>query len=650
MKKNNIINKNFAKVFSPGFSLVLISFFSHAQTITDSAVDATAIQFASSINEYVLFETCDKPVADDSIPFLNFTKKIPGKTSMSVPYEMVSKTVYLKFLMKNTSDSLLHVYLFPGFYYTEIEVFSARPENIKTSFSLIKRLPETDSSNYEGFGQINILPRQTEIFYVKLSFAKTPVNVLAPRIINSGFINYFKTAFLAGKGKMGLITYLVSGILLMMIFYSLAVYFQNLNIEFLYYSGYAFSMGILLFLKSALLNTNTPFNYFFESYLDFFIQFCGYIFYLVFVRKFLDTKQHYPFLEKLFLFGEWVIFILLSLFSITYFFTSKITLLGIIENSTKQFLLVIGIIFIVYGLRKKDKLMNYLVAGQLILILFSIISFLLIVLPIHFVQPRDGTSSIFNDSLLYYETGLVLELIFFLSGLAYKNKNILIERIKEKENLILENERKEFEKQVAVLEGRQEERNRISADMHDELGSGVTAIRLMSEIVKAKMKNQNFPEIEKISSSANDLLNKMNTIIWTMISSNDSVESLVAYVRAYTMEFFENTQVDCHFNISHNISPAELNGEKRRNIFLSVKEALNNVLKHAQALNVNITITTENGVLLIEIADDGTGINPDKIRQFSNGIGNMKKRIESINGEFSIAVKNGTIIKFTLKI
>jgi signal transduction histidine kinase len=569
---------------------------------------------------------------------------------MNIPYGMINHTLYLKFTMRNSSDSLLPVFFYPGFYFKEIEIFSASPENIVGSFANIKQFPGNDSDSYEGFDLINLAPKTTRVFYVKLSLAKTPVNILGPRIINKNFIIYFKTAFLARKSRMSLITYVVSGILLMMIFYSLAVYLQNFSVEFLYYSGYAFSMGILLFLKSALFNTNTPFNYFFESYLDFFIQFAGYIFYIIFIRKFLDTKRNYPFLEKLFLFSEWFIFLLLAAFSITYFFTSRIEILSLIENGTKQFLLIIGIIFIIFGIRKKDKLMNYLVAGQSILIFFSAISLFLIINPIRFVQSKDDFKIILNDSLLYYETGLVLELIFFLSGLAYKNKREIIERVKERESLKLENERKEFEKQVAVLEAKQEERSRISADMHDELGSGVTAIRLLSEIVKAKMKDQTLPEIEKISFSANDLLNKMNTIIWTMTGTNDSVQSLVAYVRAYTVEFFENTTIHCHFYIHPVISAAELSGEKRRNIFLSVKETLNNVVKHSMALNVRLSIDTNDNILRIEIADDGMGIDEGKISQFSNGLRNMKRRIESINGGFSVEKKEGTTIRFTLKL
>jgi len=289
-------------------------------------------------------------------------------------------------------------------------------------------------------------------------------------------------------------------------------------------------------------------------------------------------------------------------------------------------------------------LMNYLVAGQSFLTLFSVISLVLIITPIKISQ-KPG--NILNDSLLYYQMGLVLELIFFMSGLSYKNKNDLTERVKERERFKLDNERKEFEKQVAILEAKQEERNRISADMHDELGSGVTAIRLMSEIVMAKMKDQTFPEIEKISHSANELLNKMNTIIWTMVSSNDTVESLVAYIRAYAVEFFENTQIDCVFHMPAIISSKELSGEKRRNIFLSVKESLHNVLKHSHATEVTINVSVGE-TLIIEIFDNGVGINLDKPRKFGNGLQNMKKRIESIDGRFAIANHQGTKTVFEL--
>ena len=213
----------------------------------------------------------------------------------------------------------------------------------------------------------------------------------------------------------------------------------------------------------------------------------------------------------------------------------------------------------------------------------------------------------------------------------------------------MENERKEFEKQMAVLSGQQEERDRISADMHDELGSGVTSIRLMSEIVKSKMKTEYYPEIDKISNSANELLGKMNTIIWTMKSSNDTLESLVAYIRAYAVEYFDTTPIKCTVEVNQ-IPEIEMTGEKRRNIFLGIKEALTNILKHSQASQVHLNIEVVSGILYVRIKDNGIGIDTSKLKRFGNGLNNMRRRMQTIHGEFTIETNGGTLLCFALPI
>ena len=124
---------------------------------------------------------------------------------------------------------------------------------------------------------------------------------------------------------------------------------------------------------------------------------------------------------------------------------------------------------------------------------------------------------------------------------------------------------KEYEKEIAVYKAQQEERQRISADMHDELGSGMTAIRLMSEIARNKMKENTPIEIEKISRSANDVLNKMNAIIWSMNSGNDTLDNLVSYIRSYALEYFDGTAMECKVNTPEYIDDKELSGDKRRN-------------------------------------------------------------------------------------
>jgi len=603
-----------------------------------SFLDVSRVQSVQSLAKSAVF-TSEKrnAIADSIIPNLDISKDIPAAFRVNIPVEIAGKTIYLKFPLYNSADTAMEIYFYPGLYCMNIQLFKM-PFQQGRSLLIPVNSPAKENLAEEGVALIRLQPREKAVFYAKLDFILTVWSSLSPNIVKKDFLPYFRNNLTSNKITINLLNYLTAGILLMMIFYSIAVYFQNYSVEFLYYSAYAGCMAILLFFKSYLFGTANSLSYFFEGYLDFMVQMTGYSFYLLFFRKFLNTKLEHPFLEKVLGFSNWVVLSSLVLFSLLNFVRAGYGIINLVENITKQYLLLVSLVFIFYGFRRKDPLMNYLVIGQLALTFFSVISFLLIITPI---RVSKTPHSVFNDSLLYYQTGLVLELIFFLAGLSYKNRRDLIERIKERERLKLENERKEFEKQVAILEAKQQERNRISADMHDELGSGVTAIRLMSEIVKTKMKEDTLPEIEKISNSANELLNKMNTIIWTMVSSNDSVESLVAYIRAYAVEFFENTPIECRFKLPGYIPPYDLSGEKRRNIFLAIKEALNNVLKHSHANLVTIEIRVSQK-LIIEVYDDGVGVDLDNLRRFGNGLQNMKKRIASISGEFRIENHQGT--------
>ena len=238
-------------------------------------------------------------------------------------------------------------------------------------------------------------------------------------------------------------------------------------------------------------------------------------------------------------------------------------------------------------------------------------------------------------------------MIFFLLVLNNKNKRQLVSQARERERLKAKDQMNEYEKEIAIYKAQQQERERISADMHDELGSGMTAIRLMSEIARNKMKEKTPVEIEKISHSADEVLNKMNAIIWSMNSGNDTIDNLVSYIRSYAFEYFENTPIECKIFTPEHIKPTELTGDKRRNLFLSVKETLNNVLKHSKATQLRIEFSIDK-VLTIKIMDNGTGIDLQKIRQFGNGLKNIAKRMESIGGTYQIENNKGTITTFRL--
>jgi len=614
-----------------------------------SAIDLARVGLLDNLSDSVgLYFYPNKNFNPDQLPTLPFRQNARHYEHFLPPIRVNGLTI-LRLTLTNSADTPVSAFFCPGFLVNGIQLYRlgraadalARPLTADAVQPVPRILPDDPDSL--GYREITLGPHETTTFFAVLSFIKASSNSINPSLTR---INLIRQGIMINhRNKTGIdtITNLFAGIMLMMIFYATSEYIQTGKPAFLYYIGYSVCISLLLFLKSTLTQVATSFNFFFESFLDNIIFSIGYIFYIIFHRKFLNTKKNFRALDKYLLWGSWAITVLMVLYTIFYWLSPDFRIANTLENSTKILLLIISVIFIVKGLTYRDRLMNYIVMGNISLCILSALSQTIISTNLKIFKG----SSVLNLALFYYEAGITIELLFFLFALTYKNKMEIIVSIQKEEKLKLEGERKEMEKQVAVLAAKQDERNRISVDMHDELGSGVTAIRLMSEIVKSKMKAETLPEIEKISHSANELLNKMNTIIWTMTSSNDTVENMIAYIRSYAVEFFENTSIDCIFHMPAVIPSHELSGEKRRNIFLSVKEALNNVLKHSQSSVVKINITVQE-TLIIEIRDDGVGINLEKLRKFGNGLNNMKKRMASINGEFNIENRQGTITTFYL--
>ncbi|MEJ7766799.1 MAG: sensor histidine kinase [Chitinophagaceae bacterium] len=605
-------------------------------------IDINRVQLSLNIASTALWHVgTETAVTSERLPAIVFNNTIPVAKSEKVSASLIQKYIYLKFVVKNTADTAIGFYFLPGYYYSEIALYKVNVPGADVQ-------EEALHTETMGFKKIKLEANQTSVFFCRIKFVRTTINTLDPSLIR----DYYLAAFIAtnqnAARSINIITFVFSGVLLMMIFYSLAVSLRNKNTEFAYYSGFAFCLGSMLFLKSYLFQTPSSFNYFFEAYFDFVLQAVGTFIYMIFLRKFVEARKNFTFLYKMLLFEQMIIIVSLLLFSYLYFGTDNYLLQVWVENINKYIWLLSTVVFIVYTCYAKNKLLNYLAVGHFFLLLGGLLSLYMMQSSAGF---RKHLPIVLNSAIFYYEAGLTIELVFFLAALAFKNKNDIVEQTKESERLKLKDERQEFEKQVAVFSAKQEERNRISADMHDELGSGVTAIRLMSELVKSKMKEETLPEINKISSSANDLINKMNTLIWSMKSENDSLESLILYIRIYALEFFENTAIECLIEIPDSLPDVELSGEKRRNIFLSVKETLKNVLKHSKGDRVQVSFEI-NRKLVITITDNGVGINSEKLRHFGSGLKNVKKRIEGIDGIYRIEKNEiaGTNVRFELEL
>ena len=550
-----------------------------------------------------------------------------------------SKKLLARFSVANNTDTPDSLYFFPDLFFDNVILYKIENNRV-TALPVIAPLTR-DSISYRLF---SVLPHDTLTILAECYPLRTYTSSFYPYIFRKIYIEAFEAKLQTEHTDIRLFTYVFCGLLLMMILFSLANFLQGRNREFLYYAAFAFFLGLMLFTKQFYYNRSTESNFFFESYMDFILQILGISFYMAFMIRFLETKRNFPFLHKLYIGGIIFLAAVILLYSYIHYSSIDYYWENFLENIiTKNILVIMIVVFLVYAVRNwQHKLLRYLFWGNLLYLFFSLLS-LLSILGGHKLR----LPGILNSSLILYEIGLLIELIFFLMGLTYKNRTQLIEQTTERERLKMENERKELEKQVAVMQAHQEERERISADIHDELGSGMTTIRLMSEIAKNKMKENVPVEIEKISNSANEVLNKMNAIVWSMNSSNDTLDSLISYIRAYAIEFFDATQIECKVNMPEEIPFHEISGDKRRNIFLCVKESLNNVLKHSKASRIKIDIEV-NQKLQIQIADNGAGIEQEKIRRFGNGLKNIERRMKGIGGYYDISNNNGTETKLEL--
>lgn len=198
------------------------------------------------------------------------------------------------------------------------------------------------------------------------------------------------------------------------------------------------------------------------------------------------------------------------------------------------------------------------------------------------------------------------------------------------------------------LQGQQKERLRISKEMHDDLGASLTAIGLLSEVVKTRMGASTTPEVEKISSISADMVTAMNEIIWSLNTKNDSLNGLMAYTRSYASEFIDSTALTLRTEVAELPGEISMRGADRRNVFLTVKEALNNVVKHAQATQVTLRMIPAANHLLIEVCDNGHGFIPNDKTSLRNGLGNMQHRMAESGGDCEVLPSpTGTCVKIT---
>lgn len=430
---------------------------------------------------------------------------------------------------------------------------------------------------------------------------------------------------------------LILGLILFQVFFSLVQWYFFRRTEYIYYAAYAITIGLYFFIKyradvNSLLHTEGVQNY--ELILDRSIVFIAFCFYIEFGKAFVRMENALSHLNKIVTGVSYgILAFALVNFAFTHF-THRALFPSVVYDITGISLSVFGI-WALYVLAKRNTILDrFLVLGSSMVIIGAL-SFLII----RIAQPSWNN----QDTTIYLQLGVILELIFLNTGLLYKSKFV-------QDKILISNREtmKKLEENEKELVSLQAMRHEISNELQMELGEGFSGIKLMSEMLKQRMGNEYSRELERISENSENLVQSMNEIVWSLNQSHDDLPGMLAYVREYAVKFLDQVHIACNVRMPEPIVNLRVSGTVRRHIFFMIKEALNNIVKHADTQLVDLEFLIAEAFVII-ISDHGKGISEHMLQHPSgNGLKNMRMRVALLHGEMQISAYSGTTIRFVI--
>ena len=209
-------------------------------------------------------------------------------------------------------------------------------------------------------------------------------------------------------------------------------------------------------------------------------------------------------------------------------------------------------------------------------------------------------------------------------------------------------------RQLAELQQAAEaERARIARDLHDELGTGLTEVSLLASAGLGQFQNAEKlrSRLHSIADKARGLVSGLDVIVWAIDPKRNSLQSFADYLSSYARELFTSAPVDCRLRVRIERGAVALSEAERHSLFLAVKEALNNIIRHANATEVELQISQRGDRLMIVITDNGRGFDWNAIEP-GNGLNNLRDRLEAMRGECHVESQSGkgTTVRFVVPV
>lgn len=235
-------------------------------------------------------------------------------------------------------------------------------------------------------------------------------------------------------------------------------------------------------------------------------------------------------------------------------------------------------------------------------------------------------------------------LLVLMMALLYRDRN---RRLKRANNTILVQQRQLIE--IEKAREAEEVRTGIARDVHDAIGSDIAKIAMLGSEARARMPghaDEAGANIDRIGHLAQEVRRSLNDIVWAVDPAHDSVVELLAHAQAHAERALAGMPIRASLRFKHQGPDRSVDPAARRDLFLILKEALNNAMKYADAEHVAVLFDTTDEGFKLEVRDDGRGFDPERVRHEGNGLRNMRVRAEERGASIQIntAVGSGTTV------
>ncbi len=415
------------------------------------------------------------------------------------------------------------------------------------------------------------------------------------------------------------------GILIFQAFVFVVIYFITHKKDILYYSLFLFAAAAYFFINAPYTFFNVPEETVWKSiwyeYVNTPVIIIENFFYLLFLRAFFADITNNKAVVRVFRHTIALMPLLLLLFILlTTFKLDKQFIFYTVKMIT-----VFPAIVVAYTVIKQRLPFAGLVANGL---LCTIVGTSVTVLMI--ICGNNGIDSLFTTGypLFFIRLGLLGDMIFYLTAILKKwhcqEKQLAVEKIQS-------------QLEVEKL------RNKISGDLHDDIGSTLSGVSMYSYMASTQLLNGEHENLkttlQTIQQSASEVVNKLGDLVWSVKPGKDTIEVLIEKIEQYARDMCRAKNIDFTASITV-LTNTSLTQEKRYHLFLCMKEAINNAVKYSEADLLELTVKEYNQLLEITIRDNGKGFDVENVKR-GNGLDNMQQRVDELGAEYLLKSEPG---------